>query len=82
MRDLPLEERPSSIHGKGSFSTEHLSKGEVLYQRLSFVGFNHSRPPNIRIVGRHKVLILRDIVKDEELTVDYYINRPEPAHIV
>jgi SET domain-containing protein len=74
---LPFESRPSLIHGIGGFAIRDIAKGECFHFGLvvGFNGFNHSDNPNIYMGGKgsiRPIIALRDIVKDEELTLDYY----------
>ena len=54
MRLIPMEFKPSSIHGTGAFASDDIQAGEqfnvmdyVIQHGYTFRGFNHSRNPNI-----------------------------------
>jgi len=69
----------SKIHGHGVNATHVLKRGEVvldnhLHRDKKFGGYNHSCDPNT-ILARYGhdiiVVVMRDIKRYEELTVDY-----------
>ena len=64
----------SSIHKLGAIANSKIKKGEKIthpnFDIVNFNGYNHSCSPNCSFTQSH-VLILRDIAKDEELTLFY-----------
>ncbi len=80
-----MELRKSSIEGLGIHAIEHLAEGEVYEardkagQRLDLGRYtNHSSNPNCTVfhTGEGSIYIrtLRDIVINEELTIDYRVS--------
>ena len=66
----------SKIHGIGLFAPRDISKGTLATYSVPYNcgGFNHSNSPNMELVAvpfNVLILALRDIMKGEELTVDY-----------
>ena len=65
----------SKMHGLGAIANRDIEKGAKLNHPdpdidTSFNGYNHSCNPNCKLIpGR--LLVLRDIAKDEELTLLY-----------
>jgi hypothetical protein len=65
----------SEIEGDGVFAKKALSIGQEFYVPKTIVrrGYNHACIPNAKLLGNGYIRILRDIAKDEEITVDYHI---------
>jgi SET domain-containing protein len=86
----------SNIHGRGVFSVNDLNQNDIIgvshvsYERVWYqvhpigIFYNHSNKPNCVVKTEDNVNLLvaiRDIKKDEELTVDYtkqlYLEQPQ-----
>ena len=86
----------SDIHGRGIFSTDGLKEGDtvgvshVTYERVWYqvfpigIFYNHSYEPNCIVKTEDNVnlvIAIKDINKDEEITVDYskqlYLEQPQ-----
>lgn len=74
MKTLPLQSKPSLIHGCGYFPTRDLLMGESFSRcyPAGFRGFNHSDTPTLLIVrDEQKLVALHYLTTEDELTVDY-----------
>lgn len=79
-----FEGRPSNIHGNGGFATIDIKEGDLIIlpnttiqDQINFRGFNWSDNPNIILKTYSNstnvdCIAVRDIKKDEELTVKQY----------
>ena len=86
----------SDIHGRGIFSTDGLKEGDIVgvshvtYERVWYqvfpigIFYNHSYEPNCIVKTEDNVnlvIAIKDINKDEEVTVDYskqlYLEQPQ-----
>jgi hypothetical protein len=82
MKRLSLQSKPSLIHGCGYFPTRDLLMGESFDRSYpdDFRGFNHSDTPTLAIVQEeHRLVALRYLTPNEELTVDYGFD-PKVGH--
>ena len=92
---------PSNIEGSGIFAMENFKEKDIigvshaLYDDIWYtvyplgVYYNHSFNPNCRVETKDNInlfLAKRDIIVDEELTIDYtkqlYLEQPEEYWIM
>ena len=68
-----IEVRKSAIEGKGIFAKEYIKKGEtaLLLADKPWMYANHSCNPNCGIKDKMKLVAIKSIKKDEEITFDY-----------
>jgi flagella basal body P-ring formation protein FlgA len=86
--------KESKIHGKGSFATRNIQKGEkigiLINQYMNQYFVNHCISSNLYIVQKNEIyelFSLKEINKDEELTLNYFntpkfVKKPEINWIV
>src|ERR1022692_314648 len=66
----------SFLHGDGVFASKNLYVDDKICCNRHIVknGFNHSCKANAKLInGGEHIIVILDIAKDEEITVDYYI---------
>jgi SET domain-containing protein len=81
---VPLAElRPSRIAGRGVFATAPIAAGTAVLHQDVIGELNHSCEPNLGwSADGSRLVAVRDIAADEELTVDYATRISDPDFVM